>query len=43
MSIIKDALEYLVGLKQPKTFEIDGRTYADSDLRLIEEAKPARP
>ncbi|MDR1136993.1 MAG: hypothetical protein LBK91_01605 [Synergistaceae bacterium] len=41
MSIIKDALEYLVGLKQAKTFNIDGRTYADGGLTLVEEAAPS--
>lgn len=33
---LKEALQYLVGLKDNKTYEIDGRLYSDNDLCLIE-------
>ena len=39
MSMIKDALAYLVGLKANKIYEIDGRTYSDQALELIEEPR----
>lgn len=35
--MIQKALQYLVGLKENKTYEIDGRTYSDHELHLIEE------
>lgn len=34
--MIKEALQYLVGLKENKTYDIDGRTYSDNVLTLIE-------
>ena len=35
--MIQKALQYLVGLKDNKTYDIDGRTYSDHELHLIEE------
>lgn len=35
--MIKEALQYLVGLKDNKTYTIDGRTYSDNPLHLIEQ------
>lgn len=40
--MIKEALEYLVGLKPNETFGIDGRVYADRPLHLISEGKDYR-
>lgn len=34
--MLKQALEYLVGLKENKTYVIDGNTYSDHGLHLIE-------
>jgi len=42
MSFIKDAIAYLVGLGQNKTYEIGGETYSDKDLVRIYEI-PDRP
>jgi len=39
--MIQQALEYLVGLTQNKTYNIDGYNYSDRDLVLIKEDKPA--
>jgi len=36
MEANKEAMEYLVGLKQARTFEIDGDTYTDGKLTLVE-------
>lgn len=36
---LKAALQYIVGLGDTKTFEIDGKTYADSELKLVEETR----
>lgn len=36
---LKAALQYIVGLGDTKTFEIDGKTYADSELHLVEEPR----
>jgi hypothetical protein len=36
--MIKQAMEYLMALKTPKTFEIGGRTYSSEKLSLIERA-----
>ena len=33
--MIKEALEYLVGLKENKTYEINGETYSDNSLHRI--------
>lgn len=35
--MIQKALQYLVGLKENKTYEIDGKTYSDNLLHYIEE------
>ena len=37
--MIQKALQYLVGLKDNKTYDIDGRTYSDHELHLIEEPR----
>jgi hypothetical protein len=34
--MLKEAFQYLVSLKENKTYEIDGITYSDHDLHLIE-------
>jgi hypothetical protein len=34
--MIEKALRYLVGLKENKTYEIDGKTYSDNSLHLVE-------
>lgn len=34
--MLEKALRYLVGLKDNKTYEIDGKTYSDNSLHLIE-------
>ena len=34
--MIKEALQYLVGLKDNKTYDIDGKTYSDNPLAIIE-------
>jgi hypothetical protein len=39
--MLKEAFEYLVGLKQNKTYEIGGKTYSGEELVLIEEPKDA--
>lgn len=39
--MIRQALEYLVGLRENKTYTIDGHSYSDNDLTLIKEPKPA--
>ncbi len=39
--MIKNALEYLVGLKDNRTYVIDGHNYSDKELVLIKEPKPA--
>lgn len=36
---LKAALQYIVGLGDTKTFEIDGKTYADSELKPVEEPR----
>ena len=36
---LKAALQYIVGLGETKTFEIDGKTYSDSTLHLVEEER----
>lgn len=36
---LKAALQYIVGLSDTKTFEIDGKTYADSELKPVEEPR----
>lgn len=33
--MIKEALQYIVGMKAPEVMEIDGQTYSDKDLRRI--------
>ena len=35
--MLKEALQFLVGLKDNKTYEIGGKTYSDHDLHIIEE------
>lgn len=40
--MIKEALQYLVGLKDNKTYEINGKTYSDNQLKLIEEERAYR-
>ena len=37
--MIKEALQYLVGLKDNKTYEIGGKTYSDNPLHLVEDEK----
>jgi len=37
--MIKEALQYLVGLKDNQTYEINGKTYSDHALQLIEEER----
>lgn len=39
--MLKEALQYLVGLAGPKTVEVEGFTYSDSRLQLISEPKAA--
>lgn len=34
--MLKEALQYLVGLKDNKTYEIDGKTFSDHQLTLVE-------
>ena len=34
--MIQKALQYLVGLKDNKTYEINGKTYSDNPLAIIE-------
>ena len=38
--MIKEALEYLVGLKENKTYEINGETYSDNSLHRIAPVVP---
>ena len=40
--MLQKALEYLVGLKDNKTYEIGGKTWSDHPLNLIEERKKYR-
>lgn len=40
--MIKEAIQYLVGLKDNKTYQIDGKTYSDNQLHLIEEERRYR-
>ena len=40
--MIKEAIQYLVGLKDNKTYQIDGKTYSDNQLHLIEEDRRYR-
>lgn len=35
--MIQKALQYLVGLKENKTYEINGKTYSDHELHVIED------
>ena len=35
MNGIKEALEYIVGLRKPEIVEIDGERYSDKELRRI--------
>lgn len=37
--MLKEALQYIVGLSDNKTYEIDGRTYSDSQLCLVDEPR----
>ena len=37
--MIKEALQYLVGLKENKTYQINGKTYSDHKLELIEDER----
>ena len=37
--MIKEALQYLVGLKENKTYDINGKTYSDHKLELIEDER----
>ena len=37
--MIQKALQYLVGLKDNKTYEINGKTYSDHELKLIEDER----
>ncbi len=37
--MIQKALQYLVGLKDNKTYQIDGKTYSDHKLELIEDER----
>jgi len=37
--MIQKALQYLVGLKENKTYEINGKTYSDHSLELIEDER----
>lgn len=39
--MIQKALEYLVGLRENKTYTIDGHNYSDNELTLIKEPKPS--
>ena len=40
--MIKEALEYLVGLKPNETYGIKGRVYSDRPLHLVSEGKDYR-
>lgn len=40
--MIKEALQYLVGLKDNKTYDIDGKVYSDNKLELIEDERYSR-
>ena len=33
--MIKKALEYIVGMKEPKILEINGETYSDTELERV--------
>ena len=33
--MIKEALEYIVGMREPKILDINGDTYSDTDLERI--------
>lgn len=37
--MIKEALQYIVGLRDNKTYEIEGRTYSDNELVLVEDKR----
>ena len=37
--MLQKALSYLVGLKENKTYEINGKTYSDNALHLIEDER----
>ena len=40
--MLQKALQYLVGLKENKTYEIGGKTWSDNQLHLIEEERKYR-
>ena len=40
--MLQKALQYLVGLKDNKTYEIDGKTWSDHKLELVEAPTPHR-
>ncbi|SHI75893.1 hypothetical protein SAMN02745975_00550 [Geosporobacter subterraneus DSM 17957] len=39
--MIKDALQYLIGLKETEVLEIDGHTYTTKRLEMVDEPSPA--
>lgn len=41
--MIKEALQYIVGLSEPKTFSIDGQTYSDKELYRVSFNPKAEP